>query len=307
MTDNSPLANGIEHLAPLSRDGDPLGLAPALVPLVDQDLICTEVLTVFSVLDSILRGFVDHTLDNSEFRRTHFLVYSAIHALATSSKVSDLDVQLCCGAIGLYFLVLTLCTDAHDVDASQAIDALQNSLDAVANIFIHKRHVGAHDSPSHQAVFRVAAFLLGCACLYPSPRTSSSTRVKGQIILFSMHENLFGLSGTDEAYNNRRPFSELIFDALVEQSVQAMTFPDVIVPMLRRIYIAAAMRQQEWESRGLFRMGMSGDDRVEYMVLRHFRGEYLTAPSPLAVFWSGSCLLTRQTDAQVPAPNTSSL
>jgi hypothetical protein len=138
-------------------------------------------------------------------------------------------------------------------------------LDAMAEAFMFQKLGDADLSPFHTTRLRSIALGMGCCCFLPISGASSDLRTKGHVILYDLtHRHL------------RVPFENdaAVFAQIVEESEEPLWGElDAFCKFAREAYKTMFSRQRQWEDRGLFKLGIPQGDRVEYMVLRSFRGE----------------------------------
>ena len=270
------------HIAAF-RDGldDDLDLPEGLQQLEREELISDEVLAVSHALNVVVR--------NLESQRSSLPVEEALtpicqclRHLTRASHTSSLEVQFCCG-LRVFCVFLAGLTgsslDADVDDAQQSTDSMVHVLDQAADIFIYNKSSNSATDTSQIACLKWAALIVGCGCFLPLPGVTPSLRGKGHIILFTLYETLLVANpdGRPRFASPRRSQTEIFNDLLLKGAAR-FWLPKLLIPALWRICKETTDRQYEWEQKGLFNMGVPRGDRVEFMVLRFFRGALPAIP-----------------------------
>jgi hypothetical protein len=192
-------------------------------------------------------------------------IRNRITGLLASLRLSMFETQL---SHTLYGIALTIpaiyqATQLPPFRPSRNMVPAKNTgltLAEIAKAFLYLKFAAANISPTHALCLRWCALTLGSAC-FISTETSPGARQKGHIILVSITERLLPLCEGDRW----TPVAGGIQDMFL--------WPSMLVSEWQQLYIAALQRQRYWENGlGLFRIGMPGNDRIEYMVLRDARG-----------------------------------
>jgi hypothetical protein len=204
--------------------------------------------------------------DTLTMTSTHlFSIRHRITGLLASLRLSMFETQL---GHTLYGIALTIpsiyqATQLPPFRPSRNMVPAENrtlTLAEIAKAFLYLKFASTDISPTHALCLRWCALALGSAC-FLSTETSPGARQKGHIILVSITERLLPSCEGDRWV----PVASGIQDLFL--------WPSMLVQEWQRVYIAALHRQRHWENGlGLFRIGMPGNDRIEYMVLRDARG-----------------------------------
>lgn len=180
-------------------------------------------------------------------------------------RINDFEAQLCHSCIALCIILCSQYGARADARClATPTESPGEFLDAVAEAFIYKRYAGATSSSVHQVCIESMALGLGSACFLPLDGASYELRLKGHIILFSLRHSLL----VPQQSQADAGLSEFFRRCQEPWNLAAMT------NHARQAYLSAVKRQKEWEDRGLFNLGVPRNDRVEYLVLRSFRGEW---------------------------------
>lgn len=223
--------------------------------------ISSIVASVARIYSTLVQNHRSSAVDNAVSR-----LYRRLHDfILTEPGVNDFEAQLCYSCVALCILLCSQYGTRADARClATQTESPGEFLDAVAEAFIYKRYAGATLSSVHQVCIESMALGFGCACFLPLDGASNDLRLKGHIILFSLRDSLVPKQSLTDA-----GFAELLQRYQDPWNLTAMT------DYARQAYSSATKRQREWEERGLFNLGVPRNDKVEYLVLRSFRGEWV--------------------------------
>ena len=271
------------------------GLPIGFQQLAVNGLLCTEVLTAMASFANVFQNLTTsrHLAINAAISP----LYGHVRNIVTSVDLSPVETQLC---HGLLALCLTL-MHQFGIDfsstgpSSSTSESPTEMLDAVAEAFLCKKLADADLSPLHHACLLWTALGLGTACFRPFEGATHQLRMKGHIILTSITENLLPRTAEDK------------WAAIEDCLGGRYWWPQPLVEKCKHTFWAAANRQRDWEARGLLKIGMPNDDKIEYMVMRGYRGKFTTPPSgsPGTLYWGGhQCHLADELSLQARCPSS---